>query len=136
MELKKIGKVIGTSALIAATGGLAAPIVGLGALGAVTLTPAITSGLSAIATIGAVSNLTEAKKSKRENEKLRDELKKVNIDNDTKQKVIMNLNKQLEEVKEELRSERAKAKRNEEKIRLMEEQLDDLMETLQTVYAA
>ena len=50
--------------------------------------------------------------------------------------MIVNLNRQLEEVKAELRSERAKTKRNEEKIRLIEEQLDDLMVTLQTVYAA
>ena len=51
--------------MIVATSGLAAPFVGLGALGAVAFIPVITNGLSTIATTGVVSNLTEAEKSKK-----------------------------------------------------------------------
>ena len=135
MKLKKIGKAIGRGAIIAATGGLATPIVGGGLLGTVMLTPVITSGLTTIATIGVVKNISAAKKSKEENEKLRGELKKTTMDNKAKQKVIEKINRQLEQVKAELEEERAKAKKNEDRIRLMEEQLDDLMETLRVAYA-
>lgn len=135
MNVKKILGFVGASALITATGGLAAPMLGVGLLSTVALAPIVTSSLSTIATIGVVKNINDAKRSKKENEALREELKKSNMDSKAKQKVIEKLNEQLEQVKAELREEKIKSSKNEEKIRLMEEQINDLVETIMA-YAA
>lgn len=87
-------------------------------------------------TVGVVKNLNDAKKFKEENERLRNELKKANLGNKTKQEVIKRLNEQLEQVKVELKVEKEKLKRNEERIKLMEEQITDLMETIKIAYDA
>lgn len=82
------------------------------------------------------SNAAEGAKSKKQNEELREELRKSNMDNATKQKVIANLNSQIQKLEQALAEERAKNQRNSEKIQLLQEQLDDLMLTLRTAQAA
>ena len=135
MNIKKILGFAGASLLISATGGLAAPVLGVGLLGTVAIAPIITSSLSTIATIGVVKNISDAKRSKKENEALREELRKSNVDSKTKQKVIEELSNELEQVKAELKEEKRKSRKNDEIIRLMEEQIDDLMITI-SAYAA
>ena len=49
---------------------------------------------------------------------------------------ILHLDAQITQLKEALAEEKAKTRKNEEKIQVMEEQLDDLLETLRTVQVA
>lgn len=149
----KIGKIIGcigVGALCVATGGLAAPAIGaastgiaalggaslavggFGMAGGTTLIQAVASGVG----FSIASNVADGAKLKKQNKELREELKQANMDSATKQKVIENLNVQISKLRQALADEKAKSQRNEEKIKVIQEQLDDLLETLSTAQAA
>ena len=131
MDIKKIAGALGIGAIVVATGGLATPLVGI-----VGLSSAVVGGMSAVTTVGVVRNASDAKKSKKENKGLREELRKSNLDNAAKQKVIEKLYRRIEEIKQELTKEKAKYQKNNEKIKFMQEQIDDLMETIRAAQAA
>lgn len=59
-----------------------------------------------------------------------------NIDNATKQKVIQQLNNKVEELKQALADEKKKTDCNEDRIRLLQDQLDDILRTLEVAKAA
>lgn len=124
-----------TSAGLAALGGGSLAAGGLGMAGGTALIQAVAGGVGLVGA-GIASNAVEGKKSKKENEELREELKKANIDSATKQKVIESLNAKIQKLQQALANEKAKSQRNEEKIQVMQEQLDDLLETLKTAQAA
>lgn len=124
-----------TSAGLAAIGGGSLAAGGLGMAGGTAIISAVAGGVGAVTTAVATS-AAEGTKAKKQNEELRNELRQSNIDNATKQKVIMQLNKQVENLKKELAEERNRANKSDEKIRIMEEQLDDVLETLKTAQAA
>lgn len=124
-----------TSAGLAALGGGSLAAGGLGMAGGTALIQAVAGGIGVVGA-GVVSNAAEGAKSKKQNKELREALKQSNMDNATKQKVITNLNTQIENLKKALIEEKAKTERNEEKIRLMQEQLADLIETLSSAQAA
>ena len=67
---------------------------------------------------------------------LREELRKANVDNATKQKVIIQLNKKIDDLKAALKEEEGKTNRNEDTIRILKEQLNDILETLKVAEAA
>lgn len=123
-----------TSAGLAALGGGSLAAGGLGMAGGTALIQAVAGGVGVIGT-GIVSNAAEGSKLKKQNAELRDELRKANLDSATKQRVIEQLNTQITNLKYALEEEKAKAQRNEEKIQYMQEQLDDLLETLSTAQA-
>lgn len=166
MKIGKIIGVLGVGALCVVTGGLAAPAIGAAVGGVMGLSgaAATSAGLAAIgggslaagglgmaggtaiiqAVAGGVGVLgskiafsaADAASAKKENRELRDELKKSNIDNATKQKVITQLNAKIDQLKNELQKERVKADKNEETIKIIQEQIDDLYETLKVARAA
>lgn len=124
-----------TSAGLAALGGGSLAVGGLGMAGGTALIQAVAGGVGLVSA-GIVSNAAEGAKSKRQNKELREELRQANIDNATKQRVITQLNSQIETLKEALKEEKGRSRKNQEKIKLMEEQLNDLEKTLQTAYEA
>lgn len=124
-----------TSAGLAALGGGSLAVGGLGMAGGTALIQAVAGGVGLVSA-GIVSNAAEGAKSKKQNKELREELRQANIDNATKQRVITQLNSQIETLKAALKEEKGKSRKNQEKIKLMEEQLNDLEKTLQTAYEA
>lgn len=124
-----------TSAGLAALGGGSLASGGLGMAGGAALIKAVAGGVGFIGA-GIATNAAEGAKSKKQNKELREELKKATLDKATKQKVIEHLDAQITKLKEALAEEKAKTRKNEEKIQVMEEQLDDLLETLRTVQVA
>ena len=132
MKLSKIIGGISIGAICLATGGLAAPLAG-----AAIAANVLNSSVLVLSAAGAIaSTVAEGEKSKKENEELRKELKKSNMDNATKQKVIQNLNKRIEKLEQALAEETEKRQRDEEKIRILQEQVDDLFETYAVACAA
>lgn len=165
MKISKIVACLGVGTLCVVTGGLAAPAIGaavgtsmglsgaaaataglatlgggslaaggMGIAGGTALIQAVAGGVGMIGT-GIVSNVAEAAKSKKQNKELREELSKANLDSETKQHVIEKLNAKIESLKMTLAKEKAKNQRNEDNIRFMQEQLDDLLVTLSTAQA-
>lgn len=124
-----------TSAGLAAIGGGSLAAGGLGIAGGTAIISAAAGGVGTVVTAVATS-ASEGAKAKKQNQELREELKKSNIDNATKQKVIMQLNVQVEKLKDEIAKERNRADKSDEKIRIMEEQLADVLDTLKTAQAA
>jgi hypothetical protein len=124
-----------TSAGLAAIGGGSLAAGGLGMAGGTAIISAVAGGVGTVATAIATS-AAEGAKAKKQNQELRHELRNSNIDNATKQKVIMILNEQVETLKAALAEEKRRADRSEEKIKIMEEQLADILETLKTAQAA
>lgn len=124
-----------TSAGLAAIGGGSLAAGGLGMAGGTAIVSAVAGGVGAVTTAVA-SSAVEGAKAKRQNEELRSELRRSNLDNATKQKVIMQLNEQVEKLKKALAEERSRSDKSDEKIRIMEEQLADVLETLKTAQAA
>lgn len=120
-----------TSAGLAALGGGSLAAGGLGMAGGTALIQAVAGGIGVVGA-GIATNAAEGAKSKKQNEELREELKKSNIDNATKQRVIANLHSKIEKLKVALQEEKAKNQKNEEKIKFMQEQLNDLLESLST----
>ena len=76
------------------------------------------------------------KKKKKQNEDLREELHNQNVDNSTKQKVIQQLNNKVEELRKALAEEKKKTNNNEERIKILQDQLDDVLQTLEIAKAA
>ncbi|AIQ62449.1 hypothetical protein PSTEL_04325 [Paenibacillus stellifer] len=82
------------------------------------------------------TNVAEGAKAKKQNEELRSELRNSNIDNATKQKVIMQLNEKVEKLRRALADEKARADKSDDRIGLIEEQLADMLEKLKTAQTA
>lgn len=143
--MKNIGKIVGclgVGVLCTVTGGLAAPLIGvslaaggLGMAGGTMLIQAVAGGVGLVGA-GIASSAVEGAKFKKQNEDLRRELKEANIDNATKQKIIMNLSSEIEKLKVALKEEKEKNQKNEEKIKIIQEQLNDLLVTLEMAKAA
>lgn len=123
-----------TSAGLAAIGGGSLAAGGLGMAGGTAIISAVAGGVGAVTTAVA-TNAVEGAKAKKQNEELRSELKKSNIDNATKQKVIMQLNEQVKKLGKALAYEKARVDKSDERIRVIEEQLADVLETLKTAQA-
>lgn len=95
------------------------------------LSPAMTSVVSMVAI-----TRKAAKRSKANQEKLRAELRAANMDNAVKQKIIKNLYEQIERVTVQLEVEKSKQRRNEEVISQLEEQIEDILNTIAVARAA
>lgn len=124
-----------TSAGLAALGGGSLAAGGLGMAGGTALIQAVAGGVGLVGSKIAFS-AADASSAKKENKELRKELKQLNIDNATKQKIIIQLNQKIDSLKEALKKEEEKTNRNEDTIRILREQLDDLYETLSVARAA
>lgn len=75
--------------------------------------------------------MASAKKLHNENKELRAELKKSTITDAIKQKIILQLNSKIMELTAELKREKERNNQNEEIIKLLQAQLDDLEKTLE-----
>lgn len=95
------------------------------------LSPAMASMVSIVAI-----TRTAAKKSKKNQEKLRAELRAANMDNAVKQKIIKNLYEQIERVTVQLEVEKSKQRKNEVVISRLEEQIEDIFNTIVVARAA
>lgn len=95
------------------------------------LSPAMTSVVSMVAI-----TRKAAKRSKANQEKLRAELRAANMDNAVKQKIIKNLYEQIERVTVQLEVEKSKQRRNAEVISQLEEQIEDILNTIAVARAA
>ncbi len=124
-----------TSAGLAAIGGGSLAAGGLGMAGGTAIISAVAGGVGAVTTAVA-TNVTEGAKAKKQNEELRKELSRTNIDNATKQKLILQLNEQLSNIQKELKFERERSDSSDLKIQIMEEQLEDVLKVLRTLQAA
>ncbi|WP_294852335.1 hypothetical protein [uncultured Oscillibacter sp.] len=124
-----------TSAGLAALGGGALAAGGAGMAGGTALIQAVAGGIGILGA-GIAKNASDGAKAKKQNAELRSELHQQNVDNATKQKVIRQLNNKVEELKQALAEEAAKTNRNEETIRLLQDQLDDVLKTLEVANAA
>lgn len=120
---------------LAALGGGALAAGGAGMAGGTLLVQAIAGGVGVLGA-GIATNAAEGVKVKKQNQELRDELHQQNIDNATKQKVIQQLNNKVEELKQALADEKKKTDCNEDRIRLLQDQLDDILRTLEVAKAA
>lgn len=76
-------------------------------------------------------SLESAKKAKEENKALREQLKKVTLTETIKQKVIVQLGAKITSLTEQLHAERKRNEQNEEMIRALQAQIDDLIETME-----
>ena len=124
-----------TSAGLAALGGGALAAGGAGMAGGTLLVQAVAGGVGILGA-SIATNAADGAKAKKQNEELREELRTQNIDNATKQKLIQQLNSQLEQLKEALAEEAKKTEQDEEKIRILQEQINDIMETLEIAKSA
>lgn len=90
----------------------------------------VTDGLN---TIGSKISFTleSAKKAKEENKKLREQLKKTTLTEAVKQKVIMQLAAKIANLKDQLQAEKKRNQKNEEMIRELQAQIEDLMLTME-----
>lgn len=123
-----------TSAGLAAIGGGSLAAGGLGMAGGTAIISAVAGGVGVITTAVA-TNAAEGARAKQQNEELRRELRKTHIDNATKQKVIIQLNDQVDRLRKALAEEMTRADKSNERIHVMEEQLADVLETLKTAHA-
>lgn len=80
--------------------------------------------------------MKRAKILREENKKLREELKKTTVSDATKQNIILKLNAKISELTSELKREKEKNKQNEEMIKLLQAQVEDLERTMMVVEAA
>lgn len=124
-----------TSAGLAAVGGGSLAAGGLGMAGGTAIISAVAGGVGAMTTAVA-TNAAEGKIAKNQNARLREELKKNQIDNAVKQKILLQLNEQITALENALFNERSKFDKSEEKIRIMEEQLDDVLSLFKTAEAS
>lgn len=124
-----------TSAGLAAIGGGSLAVGGLGMAGGTAIISAIAGGVGTIATVVATSSI-DIINVKKHNKEIREELKRANFDNATKQKLIIQLNADLEKVTAALSEERNKSNSSDEKIANMEMQLADILLTIKAAKAA
>lgn len=108
---------------------------GAGVAGGTMLIQAVAGGLGVLGA-GIATNAADGAKAKKQNKELRDALRQHNVDSATKQKLIAQLNATKEELQKALDEERRKNNVHEETIRILQEQLDDLIETLEVAKAA
>ena len=120
---------------MAALGGGALAAGGAGVAGGTMLIQAVAGGLGVLGA-GIATNAADGAKAKKQNKELRDALRQHNVDSATKQKLIAQLNATKEELQKALNEERRKNNVHEETIRILQEQLDDLIETLEVAKAA
>ena len=71
------------------------------------------------------------KKAKEENKELREQLKKNNLTEAVKQKVIVQLAAKIASLKEQLQNEKKRNQQNEEMIRELQAQIEDLLLTME-----
>lgn len=76
-------------------------------------------------------SLESAQKAKEENKALREQLKKATLTEAIKQKVIVQLGVKIANLTEQLQAEKKRNQKNEEMIRELQAQIDDLMETME-----
>lgn len=119
-----------TSAGLAALGGGALAAGGAGIAGGALLVQAVAGGVGILGA-GIATNAIDSAKAKEQNKKLREELHRQNVDSATKQKILQQLNKRIEELRIALEEEKKKANCNKEQIALLQEQLDDVLRTLE-----
>ena len=100
------------------------------ASGSAAIAHAVTSGLGAVSS-KIVLTFESAKKAKEENKQLREQLKKDTLTEAVKQKVIIQLHSKISNLMQQLKVERERNQRNEEMIRLLQAQIDDLMLTME-----
>ena len=124
-----------TSAGLAALGGGALAAGGAGMAGGALLVQAVAGGVGILGA-GIATNAADGAKAKKQNEDLREELHNQNVDNSTKQKVIQQLNNKVEELRKALAEEKKKTNNNEELIKILQDQLDDVLQTLEIAKAA
>ena len=103
--------------------------------GGTALIQAVAGGVGLIGA-GIATNAADCAKFKKQNVELREKLKESNIDASTKQKIIVNLNKKIEELNKKLKEEKEKSDKNDEKIRILQEQLNEVYETLKIAEVA
>lgn len=99
------------------------------ASGSSTLAHSVASGVGLISSKISLS-FESAKKAKEENKKLREELKTNTISEAVKQKVILQLNTKIKSLAAQLKAEKRRNEQNEEMIRLLQAQLEDLCATM------
>lgn len=124
-----------TSAGLAALGGGSLAAGGLGMAGGTALIQAVAGGIGLVGA-GIATNSVECNKAKQQNKELREALRKSNLDNKTKQDIITNLKAKIDKLNQAVAEEKSKNQRNEEKIKILQEQLDDVIETLHVAEAA
>ena len=88
----------------------------------------VANGLGALNTRVSLA-LASAKKTKQENEQLREQLKSTTLTETVKQNVIVKLNSRISELKSQIEYEKQRNERNEEIIALLQSQIDELSET-------
>lgn len=81
-------------------------------------------------------SLESAKKAKEENKALREQLKKTTLTETIKQKVIMQLGAKIASLMEQLQEEKKRNQQNEEMIRELQAQIDDLVATMEVAQSA
>ena len=100
------------------------------ASGSAAIAHSVTSGLGSVSS-KIVLTFESAKKAKEENKQLREQLKKDTLTEAVKQKVIVQLHSKISNLMQQLKIERERNQRNEEMIRLLQAQIDDLMLTME-----
>lgn len=91
----------------------------------------VTSGVSTISS--KLSNTFElVKKTKLENKILKEKLKTNNVSEKVKQKIILELNNKIKILNKKLEEEQERNRKNEELISILEEQINDLIDTKTT----
>lgn len=100
------------------------------ASGSAAIAHSVTSGLGSVSS-KIVLTFESAKKAKEENKQLREQLKKDTLTEAVKQKVIVQLHSKISNLMQQLKVERERNQRNEEMIRLLQAQIDDLMMTME-----
>ena len=98
--------------------------------GSKTALRSVTDGLNTIGSKISFS-LESAKKAKEENKELREQLKKNNLTEAVKQKVIVQLAAKIASLKEQLQNEKKRNQQNEEMIRELQAQIEDLLLTME-----
>ena len=100
------------------------------ASGSAAIAHSVTSGLGSVSS-KIVLTFESAKKAKEENKQLREQLKKDTLTEAVKQKVILQLHSKITNLMQQLKVERERNQKNEEMIRLLQAQIDDLMLTME-----
>jgi len=102
-------------------------------------TKIVASGISyglGVAESKLYSAMESAKQLRKENQELRDELQKTTISEAAKQNIILKLNSKVNALMAELKAEKERNDQNEEIIRLLQAQLEDLEATIEVAEAA
>jgi len=104
-------------------------------IGSTKLMRSVSDGLNTVGSKISFS-LESAKKAKEENKALREQLKKTTLTEAIKQKVIVQLGAKISALTEQLQVEKKRNEQNEEMIRELQSQIDDLMATMEVAQNA